>query len=93
MLDEAQNVGSGLSLVAEMAARLRARNRWMVSGTPLSSGGLADIQALLRVLHHDPYADASVWRALIQGPFQRGKRSKAELGGRAHLRHGVTFLF
>ena len=45
MLDEAQNVGSGLGLVAEMAARLRAHNRWMVSGTPLSTGGLADIQA------------------------------------------------
>ncbi len=45
MLDEAQNVGAGLGLVAEMAARLCARNRWVVSGTPLGSGGLSDLQA------------------------------------------------
>ena len=30
-------------------------------------------QALLRVLHQEPFADTAIWRALIQGPVTRGE--------------------
>ncbi len=80
VLDEAQHVGAGLGLVAEMAGRLRGANRWVVSGTPLGAGGLGDLQALLAVLRHEPFADAAAWRAVVQGPVGRG-----EAAGRAAL--------
>jgi E3 ubiquitin-protein ligase SHPRH len=71
-LDEAQYVGTGMRAVGRMAHQLRSRHRWMVTGTPIGSGGLADIQGLLHVLQHDPYQDAFEWRHRLANPYLRG---------------------
>lgn len=42
-------VGDGLKSVGLMAKRLTAAHRWCVTGTPMNSGGLADLQGLLGV--------------------------------------------
>ena len=55
-----------------MAAMLRARSRWVVTGTPISRGGLGDLHGLLRVLRHDPFSDRTLWETCVQQPFLRG---------------------
>lgn len=54
-LDEAQMVGVGFSAVAVMACRLSSVHRWCVTGTPIGTGGLDDIQGLLKVLQLAPF--------------------------------------
>ncbi|CAL8465161.1 g4696 [Coccomyxa elongata] len=71
MLDEAQNVGDGFSQVGDMAALLRARSRWVVTGTPMGNGGLRDLHGLLRVLQHDPFQDRRLWRVCVERPCLR----------------------
>ncbi|BDA50767.1 probable E3 ubiquitin-protein ligase SHPRH [Coccomyxa sp. Obi] len=71
MLDEAQNVGDGFSQVGDMAALLRARSRWVVTGTPIGNGGLRDLHGLLRVLQHDPFQDRRLWRVCVEQPCLR----------------------
>lgn len=72
MLDEAQMVGAGLGNVAGMAGRLHSHHRWAVTGTPIGPAGLDDIQGLLRVLHHDPFADPLQWKWCIAHPYLTG---------------------
>lgn len=55
-----------------MASMVRARARWVVTGTPLGSGGLTDLHGLLRVLQHDPFRDRQLWHACIAKPYARG---------------------
>jgi E3 ubiquitin-protein ligase SHPRH len=62
------------SQVGDMAAMLRARARWVVTGTPMGAGGLRDLHGLLRVLGHAPFADRRVWLACVQRPYERGAR-------------------
>lgn len=56
-----------------MASLLRARLRWVVTGTPIGNGGLRDLHGLLRVLQHDPFADRRLWRACVELPYLRGE--------------------
>lgn len=58
-LDEAQKAGTGP--VALMTQRLQAQHRWVVTGTPLGRGGLKDIHALFRALHHHPLGLTPKW--------------------------------
>ncbi len=55
-----------------MAAMVRAQSRWVVTGTPIGSGGLTDLHGLLRVLQHDPFQDRQLWQACIARPYARG---------------------
>ena len=55
-----------------MAAMVGARSRWVVTGTPIGSGGLADLHGLLRVLQHDPFQNRQLWRACIARPYAQG---------------------
>jgi hypothetical protein len=55
-----------------MAAMVRARARWVVTGTPIGSGGLTDLHGLLRVLQHDPFQDRQLWHTCIAKPYARG---------------------
>ena len=57
-----------------MAAMLRARSRWVVTGTPIGRGGLGDLHGLLRVLRHDPLSERALWDACVQRPVLRGAR-------------------
>lgn len=61
-----------MSNVAAMAGRLHSQHRWAVTGTPIGPGGLDDIQGLLRVLHHDPFADPLKWKWSIAEPYLTG---------------------
>ncbi|CAI5475904.1 unnamed protein product [Closterium sp. Yama58-4] len=70
-LDEAQLVEGGTSRAAVMAARLSARLRWCVSGTPLHRG-LPDLLGLLRFLRASPFDDPHWWRHFFQLPVQNG---------------------
>lgn len=65
-------VGTGMSNVAAMAGRLHSQHRWAVTGTPIGPGGLDDIQGLLRVLQHDPFADPMKWKWCIAEPYLTG---------------------
>lgn len=65
-------VGTGLGSVAVMASRLHSTHRWAVTGTPIGPGGLSDIQGLLRVLHHDPFADPLKWKWCVANPYLTG---------------------
>ncbi len=58
--------------VGDMAALLRARLRWVVTGTPMGNGGLRDLHGLLRVLQHDPFQDRGLWRICVEQPCLRG---------------------
>lgn len=58
--------------VADMASMLRARHRWMVTGTPIGAGVLRDVYGLLRALQHDPFQDLKLWQTCVEGPCQRG---------------------
>ena len=51
-MDEAQDVGDGHSAVGQFAARLDAKHRWAVTGTPIGPNGLADIAGLLKTIAH-----------------------------------------
>ena len=55
-----------------MAAMVRAQSRWVVTGTPIGSGGLTDLHGLLRVLQHDPFQDRQLWQACVARPYARG---------------------
>lgn len=59
--------------VGDMAALLRARSRWVVTGTPIGNGGLRDLHGLLRVLQHDPFQDRRLWRVCVEQPCLRGE--------------------
>ena len=52
----------------------------------------AALQALLHVLGHDPYAEASIWRALVQEPFKRGMSLRPGLAAKT-LVHRMSFLY
>lgn len=61
------------SQVADMAAMLRARYRWMVTGTPIGAGILRDLYGLMRALQHDPFQDLKLWQTCIEHPCTQGR--------------------
>ena len=71
-----------------MAAMVGARSRWVVTGTPIGSGGLTDLHGLLRVLQHDPFQDRQLWQTCIGRPYARGTQRftplKSSLATRCH---------
>ncbi|XP_041108304.1 E3 ubiquitin-protein ligase SHPRH [Polyodon spathula] len=70
-LDEAQMVECPTAKAAEMALRLRAINRWCVSGTPVQRG-LEDLYGLVLFLGVDPYWVKHWWEQLLYRPYRRG---------------------
>ncbi|GFH33353.1 SNF2_N domain-containing protein, partial [Haematococcus lacustris] len=63
ILDEGHALGASLVETnrLQVAMRLKAERRWVMTGTPTPSGsgsgsGAAYLQPLLSFLHHDPYA-------------------------------------
>jgi hypothetical protein len=43
-----------------------------VTGTPLTSHGLSDVQGLLHVLQHQPFSDPAAWKKLVGAPYEQG---------------------
>ena len=70
VLDEAQTVCSGASLVAKACVALRRRHSWCVSGTPLGRGRLADLFGLLAFVGAAPFDAREVFRACLLRPLQ-----------------------
>jgi hypothetical protein len=62
-------VGGGVSSVVTMVMRLRATNMWCVTGTPMTSHGIGDLQGLLRLIRYHPF-DAML--KSVAEPFLRG---------------------
>ena len=71
--------------VGDMAAMVGARSRWVVTGTPIGSGGLTDLHGLLRVLQHDPFQDRQLWRTCIARPYAQGNPTLPLLRARSYL--------
>eukprot|EP01041_Mallomonas_annulata_P001049 gene1049-2057_t len=65
ILDEAQMIQGSYSVATKMALRLSSQIKWCVTGTPLGSGKLTDLSALLVFLGQSPLNDADSWRRLI----------------------------
>ena len=42
----------------------KASKRWCVTGTPIQNS-LQDLYGLLKFLHHEPWCEASFWKATI----------------------------
>ncbi|GAQ81004.1 hypothetical protein KFL_000680200 [Klebsormidium nitens] len=70
-LDEAQMVESSTAKATEMALKLRAVNRWCISGTPIQRG-LEDLYGLLKFLRADPFDSRFWWNRAFQGPYEAG---------------------
>ncbi|KAJ8551542.1 hypothetical protein K7X08_021557 [Anisodus acutangulus] len=76
ILDEGHTLGSSLSLTnkLQMAVSLRARNRWLLTGTPTPntpSSQLSHLQPLLKFLHDEAYGqNQKAWEAGILRPFE-----------------------
>ena len=69
-----------------MAAMVRAQTRWVVTGTPIGSGGLIDLHGLLRVLQHDPFQDRQLWQTCIARPYHKGTPALHSMPLDAHSR-------
>ncbi|CAF0870165.1 unnamed protein product [Brachionus calyciflorus] len=72
-LDEAQMVHSTNSRCAEMANRLKAINRWCVTGTPIGRS-LADLHGLFAFIREDPYLDKKWFKYCLFETFQSGDK-------------------
>ncbi|KAK8216723.1 hypothetical protein M8818_001686 [Zalaria obscura] len=82
-LDEAQQVESGVSAAARVAALLPREHAWAVSGTPLRKD-VQDLHGLLIFLGYYPFCDSTaIWSRLI-GPYRDDFKA---LFGRIALRH------
>lgn len=71
-IDEAQMVENSTAKAAEMALKLETAHRWCVTGTPVSSRGLEDLQGLMAFLQARPYATRTWWMRCIQRPCESG---------------------
>ena len=75
VIDEAQIVSNTASKAALMASELRRRYAWIVTGTPVNSS-IKELEGLLSFLGSRPFAEQSVFGALVHNAFKvRGTAS------------------
>lgn len=89
VLDEAQNIKNPTTLVAKACYLLKAKCRWAVTGTPISNS-LQDVFSLLKFLRHEPWCDASFWRASITSAMAN---ANDELEGNTQNPGGIKVAF
>ncbi|XP_048745647.2 transcription termination factor 2-like isoform X3 [Ostrea edulis] len=65
ILDEAHNIKNRKSLSSMAACRLRARFRWVMTGTPIQNE-LLDVYSLLRFLRCSPFDEYKVWKRQVE---------------------------
>ena len=53
------------SAATQMALRLSSTIKWCITGTPLGSGKLTDLSALLAFLGQSPLHTSEAWRRLV----------------------------
>jgi hypothetical protein len=68
-LDEAQRVEGTAAAAAKMALRLRAKQRWCVSGTPIGRGKLEDLYGLLLFVGIMPFQDKESFRHCFHSSY------------------------
>jgi E3 ubiquitin-protein ligase SHPRH len=72
-LDEAQMVHSTNTKCADMANRLRAVNRWCITGTPIGRS-LTDLHGLFTFIRQDPFCEKRWFDEILFHPFNSGDR-------------------
>lgn len=68
VLDEGHSIKNKGTVVARAAWHLAARNRWLLSGTPLQNS-VDDLYSYFRFLRFSPYTDYAAFRRLIKDPI------------------------
>ncbi|WOL00053.1 DNA repair protein RAD5B [Canna indica] len=71
VLDEAHNIKSSKTKVAQSAFALNSHCRWCLTGTPIQNS-LEDLYSLLCFLHVEPWCNWAWWNKLIQKPYENG---------------------
>ena len=79
LLDEGHSLGSSLSVTnkLQMACRIKAERRWVMTGTPTPetvAQGAAHLLPLLKFLHEPQYGlQPVIWQPCVQKPLEAGK--------------------
>ncbi|KAK2148703.1 hypothetical protein LSH36_486g00023 [Paralvinella palmiformis] len=71
VLDEAHYIKNHKSVTAQSVCRLRALNRWALTGTPIQNN-LLDMYSLLRFLRCSPFDEYQVWRRQVDNKSAKG---------------------
>ncbi|MCL7048309.1 hypothetical protein MKW94_011049, partial [Papaver nudicaule] len=72
ILDEAHVIKNEKSSQAVAVLSLKARRRWVVTGTPILNGAY-DLYSLVAFLKFAPLSTKSTWQDLVQQPLDRGQ--------------------
>ncbi|KAI3934429.1 hypothetical protein MKW98_002936 [Papaver atlanticum] len=73
ILDEAHVIRSVHDDIGN-AFLLKAKNRWLVTGIPVSSGANNMHFSMAFLRSFEPYSNKNNWRTLVQLPIQKGKK-------------------
>ncbi|GAB1608843.1 transcription termination factor 2-like [Argonauta hians] len=65
ILDEAHDIRNYRSITATSVARLKARSRWALTGTPIQNK-LLDMYSLFRFLRFHPFDEYKVWKNQVE---------------------------
>eukprot|EP00762_Andalucia_godoyi_P000549 ANDGO_05357.mRNA.1 Putative SWI/SNF-related matrix-associated actin-dependent regulator of chromatin subfamily A member 3-like 2 len=79
--DEAQAVKNHKSKVSTAVSALDARQRFMVTGSPISNN-MSELFALFKAIRAEPFDRFDLWRSIIQQPLRSTSLSDMEEGYR-----------
>ncbi|KAI7734849.1 hypothetical protein M8C21_025477, partial [Ambrosia artemisiifolia] len=71
ILDEAHIIKNHKAKQSNAVNKLNARNRWVVTGTPIQNGSM-DLFSLMAFLRFHPFSTKSYWDSLVQRPIAQG---------------------
>ncbi|XP_026384793.1 putative SWI/SNF-related matrix-associated actin-dependent regulator of chromatin subfamily A member 3-like 1 [Papaver somniferum] len=74
ILDEAHVIKSVNHYNIWPAFRLKAKNKWLVTGMPIMRGAY-DMHFPMAFLRFEPFSDKKTWRSLVQLPIHKGKEN------------------
>ncbi|KAF9592159.1 hypothetical protein IFM89_012588, partial [Coptis chinensis] len=74
ILDEAHVIKNEGALQSQAVIGLKAKRRWVVTGTPIQNGSL-DLFSLMAFLKFEPFSIKSYWLSLVQRPLSQGNES------------------
>lgn len=77
ILDEGHRIKNADTATAQALHAIEARNRWIMSGTPIQNTW-RDLFSLLKFLRVRPYGEIQGWYRLIEHPLKTGKAHKAQ---------------
>lgn len=76
ILDEAHTIKNKSTKSAQAACALRARFRWVLTGTPVQNT-LDELQSLIKFLRIEPFDDIAVWKQKIDLPMKQRQETLA----------------